>query len=113
MARTPRLIYEYQHIYRPGLTNRAAAEELGCTEGHIAVLRRQLGLTTKPGINRADPAKLERARQLLEDGAPLKEAERTTGLDWRTIRRHFPEHRGWTYTQAGEYARQLDKLKKL
>lgn len=113
MARTPRIVYEYQHIYRPGLTIAEAARKLGCAERTISRARAQLGLADKVTHRPADPARLERARQLLEEGASLLDVERTTGLTHKTLRRHFPEHHGWTAHERGVYARQLDKLKKL
>ncbi|UXE05381.1 helix-turn-helix DNA binding domain protein [Arthrobacter phage Renna12] len=113
MARTPRIVYEYQRIYRPGLTIAEAARQLGCTERTISRARAQLGLSDKVAYRPVDAARLERARRLLEDGASLLDVERSTGLTHKTLRRHFPDHHGWTAHERGVYARQLDKLRKL
>jgi DNA invertase Pin-like site-specific DNA recombinase len=53
------------------------------------------------------PELLAQAKELLEDGASLKEAHRTTGISMTTLHRKFPG-KGWTYKQGGEY-RQLLK----
>lgn len=113
MARRPRIPAAYTEIHRPGLTAAEAARKLGCHERTINRVRAQLGLTTKTGISRAEPARLEQARQLINDGASLLDVERTTGLARKTLRRHFPDYHGWSATERGIYARQVDKLNSL
>lgn len=34
-------------------------------------------------------------QQLVEDGASLNEIYRTTGVDYRTIKRHYPQYKTW------------------
>lgn len=48
------------------------------------------------------PERLARAKELLLDGASVKEASRTTGLDRSTIQKYFPGM-GWTSKQAGDF----------
>lgn len=45
----------------------------------------------------------DHALRLLDDGASLAETARTIGVDFRTVRRRFPD-RGWTHQQAGQLA---------
>jgi hypothetical protein len=48
------------------------------------------------------PERLAKAKELLLDGASIKEASRSTGLDRSTIHKYFPGM-GWTSRQAGEF----------
>jgi len=48
------------------------------------------------------PELLERAAQLLADGASQRETTRTTGIARETLRKHFPGN-GWSYVEGGRF----------
>ena len=57
---------------------------------------------TKSELLATFPERLKAAKELLDDGASIKEASRSTGVDRSTLHKHFPGM-GWTSRQAGEF----------
>lgn len=95
----------------PGTTTRQAAEQLGVSVRTINRLRRRLGIATGT-CRMPTPEQLEYARQLLEDGASMTDAARSSGVEFQTLKRRWPD-KVWTPSQVGQYARQSAHLKRL
>jgi len=104
---------DYARIHRPGLSTAEAAELLGVAPRTITRHRASLGLSQpRPAeqIRPKTPEELARMEAMLDDGAPIREVERTFGTTWRTVTQHFPG-RAWTKSQAGQYARLVNSHK--
>jgi hypothetical protein len=99
-------IEEYARIHRPDLSTVAAAERLGVNPRTITRFRARLGLSQEHhgATRRLTPEELARVEAMLNDGAPVREVERTFGMCWRTVTKHFPG-RAWNRSQIGQYAR--------
>ena len=86
-----------------GWTAAAIADELGCAKRTVNRWRHDHGVA-QPTPEAWDPdglpARLERARMLLEDGASYKEVERTVHMNRRTLRKRFPGY-GWPPGEGG------------
>ena len=71
-------------------------------DGDAARVARETGVSTRTvsrdtfdlrgnhGVNRVDPSLLARAKELLDEKSGYSEASATTGLDKKTLNRHFP-----------------------
>ncbi|QGZ16925.1 helix-turn-helix DNA-binding domain protein [Arthrobacter phage LittleTokyo] len=94
-----------------GTTVREAAEILGVSQRTVNRLRVRLGIA-QGSCRRPTPEQLEHARQLLEDGASMTDAARSAGVEFQTLKRRWPD-KVWTASQVGQYARQLDHLKRI
>lgn len=57
----------------------------------------------KRGRPPTDPAIITQALNLVADGAPVKEAARTVGIDWSTLAQHTDAR--WTNQEAGSLGR--------
>ena len=53
---------------------------------------------------RRDPERYALIRSLVESRASLTEIRKTTGCDYRTVKRHFPEYEPWPVGGGGEAA---------
>lgn len=89
-------------MFRNGATDDKIAEALDVTPNAIAKLRGRMGLTVRSN-ERIPQEKLDRAEQLLDEGAPIREVARSVGISYRSVQRYFPG-RGWTQEQVNEYA---------
>ena len=59
-------------------------------------------MTSQAELRAAFEDRLKAAEELLKDGASIKEASRSTGVDRSTLHKYFPGM-GWTSRQAGEF----------
>lgn len=62
------------------------------------------GLHPMKGQRKAPPSpeRLAQAARLFADGASQREVQRTTGIAYETLRKHFPGQ-GWTYRDGGNF----------
>lgn len=88
-----------------GWTAREIAEREGCSVRQVKRDRSALGIA-RPRAPQVTAGQLEFARQLLEDGASRTEVARTIGVDEKTMRRWFPEHK-WSPEQIAEHVQAL------
>ncbi|QOP64928.1 helix-turn-helix DNA-binding domain protein [Arthrobacter phage Brynnie] len=103
-------IEEYARLHDPELSAAEAARQLGACARTIQRHRAKLGLgqaTPKTG-KRMTPETLAEIEARLDDGWPLKEIEKTLGVTYKTLVRHFPG-RAWTPSQVGTYARLVSR----
>jgi hypothetical protein len=56
-------------------------------------------MSGRPNIT---PERLALIQQCLDEGWPLIQITKTHGVCWRTMRRHFPEHRGLDRTTSAQ-----------
>lgn len=94
-------IDEVRRLTRAGLTAQQIADRVGCSKRQVGRDRRTLGIA--PPWQQLTDEQVQRAEELLDDGASNLEVARTIGCDERTIRRRFPG-RGWTKQQAAEHS---------
>ncbi|AYN56847.1 helix-turn-helix DNA-binding domain protein [Arthrobacter phage Andrew] len=114
MTRWLQIKDDYLELHAEGITARQAAERLGVSPRTIQRTRDRLGLSqpTTGGGKRPTPEQLEYARQLLEDGCSMTDAARSAGTTFNALKRRWPD-KVWDPTTVGQYARQLDQLKRL
>ncbi|WNM65702.1 helix-turn-helix DNA binding domain protein [Arthrobacter phage Vulpecula] len=112
MHKRPRsvTIEEYAGMHRPDLSAAEAARRLGVSARTITRYRARLGVSqpSAGATARPSPEALAEIAARLDDGWPLKEIERTLGITYKTLARHFPG-RGWTPSQAGKHARLVSR----
>lgn len=85
-----------------GWSIRAIAEELAIPVRRVQRARVRTGVARPPnGVPMTEEDKA-RARELLEEGAPLAEVARTLGRSHSTMQRHFPEYT-WPPEQVTQY----------
>lgn len=85
------------------------ARILGITPRQVESSRRRQGLT---GVTN-QPVSAERRAQanaMFEDGASYAEVHRTTGINTKYLRKHWPD-KGWTQEQTMEYRHALRKAR--
>lgn len=87
---------------KEGRTAPSIAAALGVTPRTVARARARAGVA-QPGPRRIPAATLERAHQLLQDGASRAEVSRTLGISHKSVSRHFPGT-GWTAQEASALA---------
>lgn len=97
---------EYASIHRPDLPAAEAARQLGVSARTITRYRARLGVSQAhpDATKRMTPEQLAAIEAKLDDGWPLLEIEKTLGVTYKTIARHFPG-RAWTRSQIGTHAR--------
>lgn len=101
--RRPPLVSD-QRVVALSLQGLSVAEVARLTGFHRRTIERARARAGIAGPTPASmgPEEIERAEQMLADGASYREVARTIGVCWTTVRRHFPG-RGWTPQQAAEY----------
>lgn len=92
-------------LTRQGRSASDVAAILGITERTVQRDRAAKGIA-QPASRPLTATQLDRARQLLADGAPYKEVARTIGSDTTTLAKHFPGQ-GWTRQQVSEWTAML------
>lgn len=58
------------------------------------------------------PEKLAEVQRLLAEGASQLEITRSTHCSRETIVKYFPDHRRWTYREAGSFGRMIRTARK-
>ncbi|QDH92495.1 helix-turn-helix DNA binding domain protein [Gordonia phage Dmitri] len=96
-------------LTRAGLSAPQIAERLGITTRTVQRHRVAAGIA-QPPARHLTPEQIEKARQLLVDGASYKEAARTIGCDKATVAKRFPGY-AWTLSECGRWGRFLDRTR--
>jgi len=91
-----------------GWTAAAIAAELETTERTITRARKRTGCA-KPAPRWLTPDEIELAEEMLADGAPVAEIERTLGRPPGSLKNRFAG-RHWTKKQSGIWARELTRI---
>ncbi len=52
------------------------------------------------------PERMETLKKCVEDEWPLIQIQRTHNVDWKTMRRHFPDYRGMDQKEAAKLGAQ-------
>jgi len=96
-------------LTKQGLTVEAIADKLSMSRRHVTYIRNRTHTTTRPAMSPLSDEQVERARQMLDDGASYAEIHRTLG---HAFNDRIPG-RGWTREQTIEYVRATRRLRKL
>lgn len=96
-------------LTRAGLSAPQIAERLGIATRTVQRHRVAAGIA-QPPARHLSPEEIDRARQLIDDGASYKEVARTIGCANVTVAKRFPG-RGWTLAECGRWGRFLDKTR--
>lgn len=92
------------HLQQSGRSAAQMAAALGVTKRTVERWRQRNHLSQPwHGVVAVPAEVLERARLLLEDGASCAEAARSVGVDWKTLRRHFPDMK-WSTAESISFA---------
>ena len=102
----------------PEITLAVLADRFRVTSRSVSRAKRRINMVDEEHSKRARWAfetveeRVKQGLEMLEDGAPLAEVERTLHLRGATLRRRHPEQHGWTLAQTIEHAvaiRQIDR----
>jgi hypothetical protein len=77
---------------RPDRTYKEVAALVGCTHDTVGRVARSRPehVIAHPARRSVPQEELDRAEKLLDDGAGYNQTALTTGLDFKTLKRHFP-----------------------
>ena len=95
-------------LTRAGWSAARIAAEVHCSDRTVHRARKLAGVA-KPPARWLTPAEVEIAEQMLADGCPVVEIERTFGTSIGGLSKRFGG-RGWTPTECGSWAGMYSKL---
>lgn len=102
----------FEELNRQNHSTTELAGILGVTPRTIQRWRRDLG-TSRPqppfSMMPATPERLAEAKALLDDGAPIREVERSLHMSRGTVKRHFPGV-GWSQSEGAQFARFCQRM---
>lgn len=95
-----------------GFTSTEIARHLGCSRDMVTKIRKELGISHEYNNTPYSQEVRDRALEMLEDGAPYIEVERTLGVPVHRTRKWFPGM-GWTLQQAIEFRHLKESMDRL
>lgn len=99
-------------LTQKGKTTLGIAVRLGISERTVTRLRQRAGASLSGPVVPYPAEVWERAEEMLDDGASRAEVARTLGMNYSTVRYHFPD-RGWTPEQRRAHAQQMRTMNRL
>lgn len=100
-------------LLQEGRSTSEIADMVGCSTRSVMRVKKLHGVAaSRQARDAMTDAEYVLAEQMLADGAPVREIERTLGYSVGSLSKRF-RGRGWAFTECGSFSRFLNDMKKV